>query len=847
MQPETITLNGRWQVLEQPLARAGAKGLAAAKQARAGWIPARVPGEIHLDLMRAGRLEEPLVGLNAHKSRWPEKKSWWYRTTFHVPAAFLEHERQDLVFDGLDLYAQVFLNDMPVGESCNAFVPAAFDARRALRAGRNRLVVRLTAGPDILPRELRPQKRNLRKVYGGRRGFPGISHLRKAQFCYGWDWVDALPNIGIWRGVRLEGRSHVVLHEIRADTLFQAGAVWLQVAAVLENLHPSSERHCTLELEIRPPNGKTLVRRTPVHAPVGRSPVECCIRIPNPRLWWPNGMGEQPLYRLSARTLAGTAECDRRVVNIGLRTVELDRTPIKTGGSRFCIRVNGKDVFCKGGNWIPADAIMARVDENRYRRLIDEARHAHFNMLRIWGGGIYEQPAFYDACDRNGILVWQDFMFACSKYPDADPRFRAAVRAEAEAVVRDLRHHPCIALWCGNNENLAGFARWWNTAEKLADRDIKLGGMLLYNQVLPDVCRALDPNRPYWPGSPAGGEAPNSETDGDCHWWRGCTMNPDMNRRIRHEVFDECRARFVSEYGIIGPCHQASVRQFLKPREQHVGSHAWREHTNQFEKDTLPAAITRHYADADKLDTARYILYGQMFQATLYGRSLEALRFRKHDPRDDCQGALIWMYNDCWGEHGWTPLDYYLRRKPSYYWIRNALAPVKAIVRRRGDTLVVRVVNDSPRPAAATLHYGWMRVDGRDSRVRRKAVAVPANGMLEIGRTPIPKPRALNPQQWIYAAWLAGRDVAPLPSVWTLVPHRELATAMPAIRVRARGKTLELLSPVYCHGVHYPDDGRTLFSDNYFDLLPNIPKSIQCLAPKRPAHLTFRAIPGNPL
>ncbi|NIA13906.1 MAG: hypothetical protein GWP08_07485 [Nitrospiraceae bacterium] len=805
-------------------------------------MAARVPGEIHLDLISAGDMEEPLVSLNAKKSRWVEKRSWWYVKTFRVTASLLRHERQELVFDGLDLYAQVFLNGELLGEAMNAFVPHVFDVRSLLIKGENTLAVRLTAGAELVPRALQPKGGNTKKAYVGRRAFPGINHLRKPQFTYGWDWVDALPNVGIWRGVRLEAFSGVVLHDLSLNTRIRGAEVFLDVCAVVENLHPWRERAGELVLDIKPPRGRTIRRRLSFRAQVGRQTVLAEVAIAKPQLWWPNGMGEQPLYRVVAEVFVDGELCDRRELEIGLRTIELDRAPSPSGGSRFSIRVNGQAVFCKGGNWIPADAIIARVSPRKYRTLVAEAKNANMNMLRVWGGGIYESPEFYEACDRAGMLVWQDFMFACARYPDRDPEFRNLVRAEAEAVIPKLRHHPCIVLWCGNNENILGFAEWWNSGKDIGDKDLRVGGSIIYNQVLPDVCRSLDPDRPYWPGSPAGGDVPNSETDGDCHWWVPFTMNQDVNRRISHEVFDECRSRFVSEYGVIGPCHPDSVKQYLKPEERRLDSRAWEEHTNAFENATIPAAIQRHYADVPELDIAARTLYAQLFQASMYGRTIEALRFRKNDPRDDCQGALIWMYNDCWGETGWTPIDYYLRRKPSYYWIRNACAPVKAIVRRRKKALVTRVVNDTLDGRKVEVHYGWMRVDGTDERMQAKAVSLPANGVLEIGGEPISTAAKLNLRQWIYTAYLTGDGIEACPSIWLPMPHRELALAEPDILVTKRRHRIQLVSSVYCHAVHCEDKGRPLLSDNYFDLLPGVPKTVEVLTSKNAENLHFHAV-----
>ncbi len=840
----TITLNGNWRVLEQPLARAGGKGLKEVKSVRGGWIPARVPGEIHLDLSRAGRMSEPLHSLNAPRCRWPEKKSWWYRTAFTVSAAFMKEERLLLVFDGIDLYGQVFLNGTLLGETRNALVPAVFDVGGSLKEGRNELVVRVTAGSELSPEPADERLgRPVKDIWANKQPWPGRKWLRKPQFTYGWDWVDALPNIGIWRGVRLEGRSWAVIDDLRLDTCILDGRVFLEAEAVVENLHPWSSRPCTFELTLSPPKGKSRRVTVRLDSQSGRQPVRFVIHVENPRLWWPNGMGDQPLYRVTARLLRGRTKCDRREFDYGLRTVEIDQTPLGEG-SRFCVCVNGQDVFCKGGNWIPADAIIARVDAKKYDTLIDAAARANINMLRIWGGGIYENDEFYATCNRRGILVWHDFMFACSEYPDHDEAFRIEVRREAETAVRRLRHHPCIALWSGNNENTWGFANWWNKNKNGFEPGLKLGGRVIYNDILPEVCRLLDPNRPYWPGSPFGGNEPNDELTGDCHWWHRATMNPDVGRRIRHEVYDECRSRFNSEYGVIGPVNLSSLRKFLKPDELRVDGRAFRTHTNWYEKGTIPEAIRLHYADPEGLSLPDYILYGQMFQAMMYGRSIEAMRFRKNDPKDDCQGALIWMYTDCWGETGWTIIDYHLSRKPSYYSFGRSCAPVRAIVRRRGTRLVTRVVNDTLNPVRAILHRGWMHLDGSRNDVRAQKIEVPGNSVLEAPAERVPSKPV---RDRLYTARLEGDGLDTDASTWFGAPFRELALAPPELRVRTAGRRIILTSSVYCHGVHADDGGRGILSDNYFDLLPGVPRTIERLDGKPAKALRFTVVMPVPL
>jgi len=281
----TLLLDGKWNVRDEALSCKGIAGLNKVIEAGSGWIPAKVPGEIHLDLMRAGRLDEPLASLNAKESRWPEKRSWWFARSFRASEELLAHERQQLVFDGLDLHAQVFLNGILLGEANNAFVPWVFDVRHAIRKGTNSLVVRLTAGADLVPKTLRPQAASKKtEVYGGRMKFPGISHLRKPQFTYGWDWVDALPNIGIWRGVKIEAHSGVVPHDLHLNTQIEQTDVFLNTEVIVENLHPWSEQTGRMELTITPPSGKKTTHNVCFNAQVGRSTLTCRLKLPDPQL-----------------------------------------------------------------------------------------------------------------------------------------------------------------------------------------------------------------------------------------------------------------------------------------------------------------------------------------------------------------------------------------------------------------------------------------------------------------------------------------------------------------------------------------------------------------------------------
>ena len=328
-----LNLNGTWQVLPEGLDRIGEAGLAKVRQETTGWMDAQVPGEIHLDLVKAGKMPEPTIGTNMPQCRWPETNSWWYRTTFDAGPDPKQYESQSLVFDGLDLFAQVFVNGKLAGEAANAFVPAVIDVKPFLKPGRNELVVRLTEGSELTPSELR----NSPHTYTITSDWKGRIWLRKPQFEWGWDWVEGLPNIGIWRGVHLESRNYAVLHDLRLDTVRQGDRVFLELDAVLENLHAIRQRACTVDLEITPPDGgASITRHYAVDALPGRMPIRDLIEVPQAKLWWPNGMGDQPLYKVVAR-VSGRSDrvtYDRREFSIGLRTIDIDRQRV---GSRHAV------------------------------------------------------------------------------------------------------------------------------------------------------------------------------------------------------------------------------------------------------------------------------------------------------------------------------------------------------------------------------------------------------------------------------------------------------------------------------------------------------------------------------
>jgi beta-mannosidase len=408
-------------------------------------------------------------------------------------------------------------------------------------------------------------------------------------------------------------------------------------------------------------------------------------------------------------------------------------------------------------------------------------------------------------------------MYACAPYPDHLAWFRNEAGQEADFQTRRLRRHACLAVWSGNNENTWGFKDWWKERTR--------GGAWLYNEMLPEVVRRNCPEIPYWNGSPYGGTAsPNDSDVGDRHHWGDCTMNPDMQKRITPEEYDKCRSLFVSEYGYIGAPVRRTVETYLDDAEFDRQSKVWQHHNNTFEKNTVDAGIRKHYRDPETLSTDEYFLYSGLCQGLMYGYSLEALRFRP-----ECHGSLFWMYDDCWGEVGWTIIDYYLRRKPSFYFVRRALAPVRLILRGAGPDVRIMAANDTRQDVPLALEAGYLAFDGRTADVRRLRGVARACTRTEIGHF---RRGRHDLRAGVWMARPVGRSGV-LPALFRAADFRELR--LPAALVSARaldGATVEVRAHTFAHAVHLRLPAGAVPSDDYFDLLPGETRRVAVYGPR---------------
>jgi beta-mannosidase len=633
-------------------------------------VPATVPGCVHTDLLAAGLIPDPYLDDNELALAWVGRTDWSYRTTFaHSPG---DEDRVDLVCAGLDTVATLTLNGTPVGRTENMHRGYRFDVSSLLRDGDNDLVVTF----DSAYRYAEAQRERL----GDRpNAYPEpFQFIRKMACNFGWDWGPTLVTAGIWQEIGLHAWSTARLATVRP-------LVTLAGRDGRVELHVEVERAADVPLTVRAAvagvSGEVVV-------PAGQRTAVLTLAVREPALWWPRGYGEQALHPLEVTLLAPDgATLDTWSRRIGFRSVRLDTTPDERG-TPFALSVNDVPVFVRGVNWIPDDAFLTRITRDRLAERFDQAAAANVNLLRIWGGGRYESEDFYELADERGLLVQQDFLFACAAYPEEEP-FGSEVAAEAAEQVTRLAPHPSLVLWTGNNENIWGWHDWdWQ--EALAGRTWGRG---YYLDVLPRIVGELDPTRPYWPGSPWSGTEeihPNDPAHGTTHIWD--VWNTDDYTKYRTYV-----PRFVAEFGYQGPPAYATLRRALSDEPLSPDSPGMAHHQKAADGDAkLQRGLDAHLPAPADFDDWHYLT--QLNQARAIQLGVE--HFRAH--RGVCMGTIVWQLNDCWPVTSWSAIDGDGRRKPLWYALRDAYADRLLTVQPRDGGLVLVAVNDSGTPWRAS-------------------------------------------------------------------------------------------------------------------------------------------------
>jgi len=793
-----INLNSGWQFRETK---------------KETWYPATVPGSVHTDLLTNKVIEDPFYRDNEQKQQWIGKTDWEYRTTFKIDQHLLDHKNIELVFEGLDTYADVYLNDKLVLKADNMFRTWRVNCASALVLGDNQLRISFRSPiNEILPLMA---KMTYQLPASNDQGEKTSPHTRKAPYQFGWDWGPRFVTSGIWRPVYVEAWDtarlsdlHITQNEITKEQARLTAKVDIDCASATN-----------AELVIEDEGHLRILAKQPVKLTAGANHVSLDLSIIKPALWWPNGLGAHPLYTFKSKLLIAGKVADEKAVRTGLRSLQVRQEKDEWGLS-FSFVVNGVPVFAKGANWIPADSFPTRITTEKYRWLLKSAADANMNMLRVWGGGIYESDEFYELADEMGLLLWQDFMFACSMYP-GDKAFLDNVRAEAEDNVRRLRNHPSIAIWSGNNEIEGAWFNWgWkqNLPSSIWDDYQKI-----FDGVLKETCANLDPDRLYWPSSPHGGlpDDPNSLKSGDTHSWKVWHFAAPFTD------YQKEFPRFMSEYGFQSFPQIETIQTYANADEREIQSPVMMAHQrhprgNQLIKEYM----LREFPSPKDFESFLYV--SQVLQAE--GIKVGAEHLRRIMPRN--MGSLYWQLDDCWPVASWSSIDYYGRWKALQYFARRFYAPVLISPHAEADKLNFYVVSDSPQPMKGLINVELRDLEGNKLVGLQKDATVAPLTSQSYFSIPI-KTLLMNRDSksvMIYCELIVDGKVIST-NEYFFEPYKNLTLPNPqisivAVRVR-NGYKLTLTSDKFAKAVYLSNKTEGFFSDNYFDLFPGKPVEVE--------------------
>lgn len=761
---------------------------------------ATIPGTVHTDLFQNKVIPDPFFGANEKELQWIENENWEYETNFSLTSSEFKNQNIDLEFDGLDTYATVYLNGNVILEADNMFRKWTISVKSNLKKENNQLKIifhsAVQRGKDQakkLPYTLPENERIF---------------VRKAQYQFGWDWGPRFVTAGIWQKVQLKFWNTAKIDNVRYDQkVLNKKKALLDIIITIDV--QKADKYQIHFGENEKPYIFDLKK--------GTNTVKIPVVFKNPILWWSNGLGVPHQYVFQFELRNNNLKLEQKELKIGLRTIELIQQK-DDKGTGFTFKLNGKMVYMKGANYIPPDSFLPRVKDSIYNSLVENARKSNMNMLRVWGGGVYPDEAFYDACDASGILVWQDFMFACAMYP-GDKQFVKNVKQEVIYQVNRLQNHPSLAIWCGNNENDEGWHNWgWQKQHNYTKADstqIWSDYKKVFHEVIPNTLDSLVSKEKniYWSSSPSiGWGRKESMTQGDSHYW-GVWWGKEP-----FEIYKTKVPRFMSEYGFQGMPNIETLRKVVYATDLNFNSDALKNHQKHpIGNETIREYMERDFQIPEKFEYFVYV--SQLLQADGMKTAMEA--HRRSKPYN--MGTLYWQFNDCWPVISWSSLDYYGNWKAFHYQAKRSFENILLSVNEENESYKVYLVNDYFEKYSDKLTLELLSFDGKLLWNTSKKATVAENSSSIVFEIPKADFSKFDLNQAVLNVRFKNES-----SNYFFVKPKDLKLTKPEIKIRTIDElTLEISTNVLAKNVFLTSENEVFFEDNYFDLLPNEKRMIK--------------------
>lgn len=766
------------------------------------------PSDVHLSLFEAGIINDPFYGNNEDSIKWVGVQDWIYSSNIIIDSMMMNKKSAKIYFDGLDTYAEVYINDSLILKADNMFIGWEVDIKNFLHHDKNSIKIKFT----------NPKKINKQKANSFEYRLPDErAFSRKAAYQFGWDWGPEIITMGIWKDAKIvfEDEPKII------DLFIKQKSISTKVAVVEVNVEINSIDFDSIDLNLF--SNEILKIEKTVALTKGVNNFSFPVEINKPKLWWPNGLGEQNIYKFKAVISNKDEIKDIKIAKTGLRNAEVIQETDSIGTS-FFFRINGIDVFAKGANYIPQDNFLSRVKYSDYEKVINTAVESNMNMLRVWGGGIYENDEFYDLCDEKGIMVWQDFMFAGNMYPN-DSGFLQSIKTESTQNVKRLRNHPSIVLWCGNNEISEAWHNWgWQQSYSWTEQDsteLWENYITIFEEILPSIISEYSPGSFYWPSSPSNGWGrEKAYLKGDVHYW-GVWWGKEPFKKYNEKV-----GRFMSEYGFQGMPDMKTIESFAETEDMHFNSDVMKSHQKHpFGWENIQEYLARDYPDPENFDQLVYL--SQLMQAEGIKIAIEAHRRAK----PYCMGTLYWQLNDCWPVTSWSSVDYYGRWKALQYFVKKAYEKYLISFEQNNQDLQVYFISDDNSPLKAGLKWKIIDFDGNTILRGNQSISIDQNSSTiakVFSKEVVESWRSLNDKILVVEVFSNNKKIASATKIFINAKNLKLSTENIEyeLSVNKGSYLLRIKTESFVKGLQISclEDG--FFSDNYFDLVPGEIKEI---------------------